>query len=182
MLLCCALSILNYFMLTSTNSFHCVGYHLSKNATQKSVSMLVSFFYILHIEGRISFYILDVANDDRLSTRTFGTSAVYYLTKGSLVRIETNRVVCKFYYRVSHSKVDKVNWLWLGWPQWPQQPHFIKKCMANSKRSTILNFFYFIPMKISQHLMGSKDRSKFWWSLWFPAQNNTCLNICNTRV
>ena len=24
--------------------------------------------------------------------------------------------------------------------------------------------------------------SKIWWLLWFPAQNNSCLNICNTAV
>ena len=37
----------------------------------------------------------------------------------------------------------------------------------------------FIPMKISQNFLGSKDGSKFWWLSWFPAQNNTCINICN---
>ena len=26
-----------------------------------------------------------------------------------------------------------------------------------------------IPMKISQHLLGSKGGSKFWWLPWFPA-------------
>ena len=42
-------------------------------------------------------------------------------------------------------------------------------------------FFYcFIPMKISQRFLGSKDGSKFWWLPWFPAQNNTCAKICNT--
>ena len=41
-------------------------------------------------------------------------------------------------------------------------------------------FFCFIPMKISPHLQDSKDFLKFWWLLWFPAPNNTCLNICNT--
>ena len=37
-----------------------------------------------------------------------------------------------------------------------------------------------IPMKISQHLLDSKDFSKFWWLPWFPAPNSTCLKICNT--
>ena len=35
-------------------------------------------------------------------------------------------------------------------------------------------------MKISQHIYDSKDFSKFWWLPWFPAQNNTCLKLCNT--
>ena len=38
-------------------------------------------------------------------------------------------------------------------------------------------FFCFIPMKISQSSLGSKDGSKL---PWFPAQKNSCLNICNT--
>ena len=43
--------------------------------------------------------------------------------------------------------------------------------------SAILAFFFFIPTKISQ---SSKDGSIFWWLPWFPAQDNSCLNICNT--
>ena len=42
------------------------------------------------------------------------------------------------------------------------------------------NLFCFIPMKISQSVLSSKDGSKFWWLSWFPAQNNSCINICNT--
>ena len=33
-------------------------------------------------------------------------------------------------------------------------------------------FFCFIPMKISQSFLCSKDGSKFWWLPWFPAQKN----------
>ena len=42
-------------------------------------------------------------------------------------------------------------------------------------------FFCFIPMKISQSFLVSKDGSKFWWLLWFLAQNNTCINIYATQ-
>ena len=41
--------------------------------------------------------------------------------------------------------------------------------------SAILIFFCFIPMKISQIFLGSKDGPKFWWLFWFP-----CSKICNT--
>ena len=48
--------------------------------------------------------------------------------------------------------------------------------------SAILNFKKncFIPRKISQSFFGSKDGSKFLWLPWFSAQNNSCVNICNT--
>ena len=41
----------------------------------------------------------------------------------------------------------------------------------------IWDFFFkkkncFIPMKISQSFLGSKDGSKFWWLPWFPAKNH----------
>ena len=49
-----------------------------------------------------------------------------------------------------------------------------------SSRNCLLIFFCFIPMKISQSFLGSKDGSKFWWLPWFLAQNNSCVNICNT--
>ena len=38
----------------------------------------------------------------------------------------------------------------------------------------------FIPMKIRQSVLSSKDGSKFWWLPWPSAQNNSCVNICNT--
>ena len=31
-------------------------------------------------------------------------------------------------------------------------------------------FFFFIPIKISQGFLCSKDWSKFWWLSWFPAK------------
>ena len=51
--------------------------------------------------------------------------------------------------------------------------------------SAILDFFlfqifFFIPMKISQSFLASKDMLKFWWLLWFPVKNNSCVQICNT--
>ena len=47
--------------------------------------------------------------------------------------------------------------------------------------SAILDFFFASsPMKISQSLLSRKDWSKCWWLPWFPAQNNSCVNICNT--
>ena len=41
-------------------------------------------------------------------------------------------------------------------------------------------FFNFIPIKISQSFLGSKDGSKFWCLPWSLAQNKSCINICNT--
>ena len=41
-------------------------------------------------------------------------------------------------------------------------------------------FFCFFPMKISQSVLSNKDGSKSWWLPWSSAQNNSCVNICNT--
>ena len=46
--------------------------------------------------------------------------------------------------------------------------------------SAILIFLLNPPMKISQSFLGNKNGSKFLWLPWFPAQNNSCVNICNT--
>ena len=62
------------------------------------------------------------------------------------------------------------------------------KKIVNSKKLTpqILNVFrenfsdWSLVKKISQHLQDSKDGSKFWWLPRFPAQTNTCVNLCNT--
>ena len=40
------------------------------------------------------------------------------------------------------------------------------------KKKSTQFFFCFIPMKISQSFLGSKDGSKFWWLPWFPAKNH----------
>ena len=37
--------------------------------------------------------------------------------------------------------------------------------------SVIFYFFCFIPIQISHNLWGTKDVTKFWWLLWFPAKS-----------
>ena len=71
-----------------------IAYNLQTVAERNSILLLsflnsgwLVFWHFIH---RRKNFILHV------TTRTLGTSTVYYLTKGSLVRIETNRVVCKF--------------------------------------------------------------------------------------
>ena len=56
-------------------------------------------------------------------------------------------------------KMSKIAILWLFWAYVGQPDGIFWRF-----------FFHFISM---QH-------SKFWWLLWFLAQNNICLNICNT--
>ena len=41
--------------------------------------------------------------------------------------------------------------------------------------SAILNFFCFIPMKISPNLYGRMDGSKFWCFPWFPENSLLCV-------
>ena len=51
-----------------------------------------------------------------------------------------------------------------------------KSQIPNSK----LLFFLSSPFKSVTNLWGTMDGPQFWWLPWFPAQNNTCVNICNT--
>ena len=80
---------------------------------------------------------------------------------------------------------DKIIWLFLRrrkafymkqiWDEWINNLHTYKYL-----HTLYCIFIRFISMKISQSLLASKDGSKFWWLPWFPAQNNSCVNICNT--
>ena len=43
-----------------------------------------------------------------------------------------------------------------------------------------LSFFLFHPHENQSKFLGYQGWVKFWWLPWFPAQNNTCVNISNT--
>ena len=84
-------------------------------------------------------------------------------------------------YRFSHINVLCINQSYLlTQGSIPDIFEKILRIGGIKKLILVFRFFCFIPMKISQSFLCSNDWSKFWWLPWFVAQNNSCINICNT--
>ena len=96
---------------------------------------------------------------------------VLYLTSDSLTTIQIEPNWC-----LSHQYI-----LLHYWPNpwnfsknieslsfWKTQFFFESAIMVFFPKKTV--FFFFIPIKISQVFLCSKDWSKFWWLSWFPAK------------
>ena len=71
---------------------------------------------------------------------------------------------------------------WVSRIDWCEGHWFISTYMAvrlsdirakTGKKCNFEFFFCFFSMKISQSLLVSKDGSKFWLLLWFPAKNHS---------
>ena len=129
----------------------------------------------------------------------FSKKKFFFLKK----KIQNGRLKKSTFFKIANSerKILKISWIgpWVSRIEWckghqsillTQGP--ICKILATIAHllgvveklsffeSAILNFFFrkkknfcFIPMKISPHLQDSKDFSKFWWLLWFPAKTHS---------
>ena len=68
-------------------------------------------------------------------------------------------------------------WMWLNLYGFQAG---LKKVFLVLKMHFSFCFFLSSPIRSVTNLWGTMDGPQFWWLPWFPAQNNTCVNICKT--